>query len=47
MPITLTELVREIGQSAVALDEVCSRGAYEHFLNDFDNVPVPSLSVEC
>ena len=40
MPITLTELVREIGQSAVALDEVCSRGAYDHFLHDFDNIPV-------
>ena len=41
MPITLTELVREFAQSAVALDRVCARAGHDLFLEDSDFAPDP------
>ena len=42
MSISLTELVREFAQSAVALDRVCARAGHDLFLEDSDFVPDPN-----
>ena len=42
MSITLTELIREVGQTAVALDRVCSRAGHDLFLEDSDFTPDPN-----
>ena len=44
MAITLTELVREFAQSAVALDNVCSSAGYDLFIGDSDSAPDPDSS---
>ena len=42
MPITLTELVREFAQAAVAMDDVCAQAAHANFLDDCDHTPDPA-----
>ena len=44
MPITLTELVREFAQSAVAMDDVCAKASHANFLEDCDATPDPEAS---
>ena len=46
MAITLTELVREFAQSAVALDNVCSSAGYDLLISDSDTTPDPDSSGE-